>query len=373
MAARYSIVGKAREFEIAPSRAQDFTLGTAAPFEATEILDSGLDGRLRYTLYCLDANDDTALFVETENHHDLEAAPFFYSAQYEHARAVIKLSRGEFFHLVQQTGNPGPLLGWVQSVGRSGTTLASRAFGTCSGVYSLSEPDVLMQVLALRPSGPNRMSSWACADDSQFDALFDACVRFVCHEAMRSRRYQKLIIKPRSQVCEAFASISRLYPHSKTLFLSRAPLPWLTSVFSALLRELDGDDEEVLSSFESSLGSYIPLIRERIRPGAHQSMGALWALHYVSAIREAEAAKAAGLPVHFLTFEELEQDPRKHFEALFERWGLLWDDAALARVLEQDSQAGSGLAREGAGRAEYVVPQHHIENGAAVFREFGLV
>lgn len=373
MAARYSIVGRTRELEVAPSLAKDFTLGDSHSFELKEILHSGQGGGPRYTLYCLDPRDGTALFVETSRSCVLEDAPFFYSAQYENAQAVIKISRAEFFHLAKLTEDPGPRLGFIQSVGRSGTTLASRAFGTCEGVYSLSEPDTLLQLLAFSPSSKEPDSSWKCSDERAHDALCDAVIRILCAEALQAKRYHRVILKPRSQFCEAFAQILRLYPKSETLFLSRSPLSWLESVFSSFLRDLDCDDDEVVSSFERALGSYIPLIQSRTLPGRVLSMGTLWALHYVSALRELEAAQRAGLSVYSLSFEDLEASPRCHFEAIFQRWGLAWDDAALTSILAQDSQAGSGLAKESAGRATYVVPAQQMENGAAVFREFGFL
>lgn len=373
MAERLSIIERTRELEFAPSLAKDFTLGASRAFDASEVLLSGIDGHPRYTLYCLDPSDGTALFVETPKPGILEEAPFFYAAQYEHAQAVVKLTREEFFHLAGETPDPSPLLAFVQSVGRSGTTLASRAFGTCVGVYSLSEPDVLLQVLALSPGSPGGESPWSCKDEDAYDELIDACMRLLCGEALRSGRYHRLIIKPRSQFCEAFSAILRLYPNAETLFLSRAPMSWIRSVFSALLRDLDGDDEKVLRSFETSLGSYIPLIQSRITSERPQSMGALWALHYVSALREFEAARQGGLSAYVSTFEELQECPRRQLEIVFERWGLEWNNEALIRVLDQDSQEGSGLSREGEGRSEYVVPPHHVENAAAVFREFGIL
>lgn len=373
MGLRFSIEGKNRELEVAPSSPMDFALGASTAFAPRKLLDGRTPSEPRFSLYCLDPSDGSALFVETPPDLDLEAAPFFYAAQYAGAQAVVKVTQAEFFELVESTADPGPHLGWIQSVGRSGTTLASRALGTCQGVYSLSEPDVLLQVLALGPENSPSGGAWSCKDTHAHDRLIDACVRLLCHSALTSGRYERLIIKPRSQFCEALPAIVRLYPHSETLFLTRAPLPWLGSVFSAFLRDLDCDAPKVLQSFENSLASYIPLIRARSVPGQPQSMGALWALHYASALIQFDEATRLGLRSYALTFEELQATPRAHLEAFFSRLGLTWHETALSAVLEQDSQEGSGLARLSAGRASYRVKPSHIEDGAEIFREFGLL
>lgn len=373
MGRRYFIVGRNRELEVAPSAAKDFILGESCPFEPRELLDSGVGERPRFSLYCLDSSDGSAVFVETSQDYPLDEAPFFYAAQYAGAQAIIKINQTEFFELADATSDPGPHLGWIQSVGRSGTTLAARALGACEDVFSLSEPDVLLQVLSLSPECLHSRSLWRCRNESEHDRLIDACLRLLSHEALSSGRYQRLIIKPRSQFCEAFPALLRLYPEAETLFLTRAPVPWLKSVFSAYFRDLDCDAPEILESFEKSLASYIPLIQQRCVPGKTQTMGALWALHYVSALQKFEAAKSHGLRYYALTFEELEKSPLQHFEALFARLHLRWDESALSAVLEQDSQKGSGLARSSAGREKYRSNPRYIEDGAAIFREFGFL
>lgn len=89
-----------------------------------------------------------ATFVECDPDIDLSTAhAFYYSAQYQHARRVIRLPIDEFHKLAAAIGDPpkGRVV-YLYSTGRCGSTLLQQILSGFNGVYSISEPDSFTNV-----------------------------------------------------------------------------------------------------------------------------------------------------------------------------------------------------------------------------------
>jgi len=122
------------------------------------------------TLYCLDFNQEQAIFVETPPHLHLSQFPFFYLAQYDNAQRLIAVPWNDLFQLVEAREQVKQLI-VIYSVGRCGSTLLSQMFNQVDTVLSLSEPDVFSQLVGLR--------NLERSNDGEILKLLKACLFFI--------------------------------------------------------------------------------------------------------------------------------------------------------------------------------------------------
>jgi len=158
--------------------------------------------------YCFDLAARSLVCVSTP---DLSDAVFFYRAQREHARSVIKIP---FASLA--TGPPSPTL--IFSIGRCGSTLLVKAL-RAAGVRAVSEPDFYTQA--------------ACGEPPDFS------LRGAIAGATRLLRYQ--VIKLRLECNNAPLLITGAFEAPRIMFILRDPLDWAASLRRLSRNSLDLD------------------------------------------------------------------------------------------------------------------------------------
>ena len=88
--------------------------------------------------------DTEALFVETAediNIYSSKVHPFFFVAQFLHAKNVIKMSITDFVSLAERIGDPKIPVIWIPNTGRCGGTMLCQVFETVPGTLAMHEPD----------------------------------------------------------------------------------------------------------------------------------------------------------------------------------------------------------------------------------------
>jgi hypothetical protein len=128
-----------------PASLEDFAYVRGAHIEAEIILRNPC-----ISLYCVDDEQRHAIFVQTPESVDLTSAPFYYQAQYAHAQRLLAVSYDTLHRLAALLPAGDLPLVLIYSVGRTGSTLLSKAFGALGTVCSLSEPDIYTQAVWLR-------------------------------------------------------------------------------------------------------------------------------------------------------------------------------------------------------------------------------
>jgi len=123
---------------IAISQPTDFVLGAGRPVEPSRMFDADVSP------YCFDFDDRKLFCVSTP---DISGATFFYQAQRQHARSVIKVP----FDVLPEA-KASPTL--MYSIGRCGSTLLSKAL-EAAGVRAVSEPDFYTQAACRQPVDPS--------------------------------------------------------------------------------------------------------------------------------------------------------------------------------------------------------------------------
>ena len=271
--------------------AYDLTLGACAIEEGARLpLVHCADFERERLLYTLHEENDVAAVLD---------APFYYAAQLDHARSVLSVP----FERIGEIDGPASAFRpcFVFSIGRTGSTLLSRLF-TAVGRQSASEPDIFTQVCNLDEDQQSLLPPGTGA------ALVGAGV----------------------------ASLARV--------LGPAPFIKLRSQCNhnpeALMAPLAGARAVVMLRRRTSWG----LSRHRVFAEP------VWRV--VDVLREGIAVfgrlERAGMEPLVVWFEDLLADPAGTLRAILPDLPLTDGEIAsrAARIMAEDAQAGSGLARD---------------------------
>jgi hypothetical protein len=123
---------------ISISQPTDFVLDAGHPVDLSRMYDSDVSP------YCFDFDDGKLFCVSTP---DISGATFFYQAQRQHARSVVKVP---FDALPEAKASPT----LMYSIGRCGSTLLNKALEV-AGVRAVSEPDFYTQAACRQPRDPS--------------------------------------------------------------------------------------------------------------------------------------------------------------------------------------------------------------------------
>ena len=173
------------------SQATDFVLDTGHPVGRSRMFDPDVSP------YCFDIADRKLLCVSTP---DITGATFFYQAQRENARSVIKVP---FEALPDAVASPTLIF----SIGRCGSTLLHKAF-EAAGVRAVSEPDYFTQA-ALYMS-------------------HDQALQSIIGRATQLLPYA--VIKLRAECNNAPLLIAGGFRAPRVMFVLRDPVDWAASV-----------------------------------------------------------------------------------------------------------------------------------------------
>lgn len=178
----------------------DFSLEAGRAVDASRMFEPDVSP------YCFDLANRTLLCVSTP---DISGATFFYQAQRQYARSVIKVP---FDSLPEETESPALIF----SVGRCGSTLLTRALHA-AGVRTVSEPDFYTQAACHQPP--------------------DVALRRVIAGATRLLPYS--VIKLRLECNNAPLLISGAFSSPRIMFILRDPVDWAASLRRLSRNSLD--------------------------------------------------------------------------------------------------------------------------------------
>lgn len=333
IAALHSIVSRARPVEVAAPALADFQLG------AGEAIDARLANQPGWSLYCLDLDARQAVFVELAPDVDLADAAFCGVRQFREARRALVAPLTALPGLAQDVALPETLI-FIFSMGRCGTTLAHWMFNEVEGVWGLSEPGALEDLV----QGRRRLAP------DELRALLQAATR-LCFRPPPSRRARAFVVKLRSQALFGAGEFAAAFPQARAIFMHRDAVGWANS------RHLTGQrlGGNFIATIESrkefwrrmtagaSLDGLKPYCDvESEAAGAEEFNAALWARH----MAEYESLRAGGMEFLAVDYETLVEDREATARAMLRHSGLPEGAAARAlRAFEADSQQGTALAR----------------------------
>jgi hypothetical protein len=329
----HTVVNKVRFNAIVPLSLEDFQLTTSDSVEPTVVLEDP-----NVSLYCLDLQRGTAVFVETAPGTDLFSAPFIYQTQYEQAQRVITMPLDTLHRLAADIQIDPDHLVLIYSTGRCGSTLVSHAFNRADHGVSLSEPDAYMQILTGWRSG---------ISDDETVALLTSTTRIMCEAASRCYGATTWAIKFRSFGIHLASLWYRAFPAAKVIFLYREATSWARS-YARLMSLFDVQMQQMIPILQSGLGQIDPFIAEygatiQVTISPVDLLACMW----ISVMLSCLEIQHNGIPMIAGRFEDLRTNPQAVINDLLDYCGVsISDPNGLTSVLAQDSQAGSVLSQE---------------------------
>jgi len=178
----------------------DFSLDAGRAVDSSRMFDTDVSP------YCFDLANRSLLCVSTP---DISGAVFFYQAQRDHARSVIKVP---FESLPDGPASPALMF----SIGRCGSTLLVKAL-EAAGVRAVSEPDVYTQAACEQPR--------------------DTSLKRPIAGATRLLPYS--VIKLRMECINAPLLIAGAFSAPRIMFILREPAAWSASLRRLSRNSLD--------------------------------------------------------------------------------------------------------------------------------------
>jgi hypothetical protein len=317
---------KVMPVEYFPAVPQNFVLQAGEPVSPRLVLDCP-----EVSLYCLDEENREALFVQTPPGVDLAAEPFFHLAQYRHAQRLIAIPYDTLHELAGELPTIGNLI-LIYSVGRSGSTLISRALDAVGGVRSYSEPDVYTLIMLLRHRNSRR--------DEEYARLISSCTRFLGNGT------DTLAIKFRASGIFLADLFHREFPTAHEVFLYRNAERWLESMNAGFSRNLPGPEAEPL--FTRFVLASAPLLLPFVRRHRRQpTLVESYMLNWLSVMDRYVTLRRDGLPFLPASYEEIQAAPEPTLRKLLTHCGLPADGTGSAyQTFATDSQEGTVLSRK---------------------------
>jgi hypothetical protein len=341
------ITKKNRTISNAIAKVQDFDVVKGESCNPNLVLENA-----NISLYCLDFENQQAIFVETPEAQDLFDAPFFYQAQYENAQRLIAVPIEVLHGLAEQIQVHRSSQVFLYSVGRCGSTLLSRVFMEVPKAKSLSEPDVLSQLVALKNPDPNL--------NAELVKLIKSCLTILC-KPTGGEYPDFIVIKFRSFVIELADLIYSIYPQAKLIFLYRNAEDAVKSSVAAFAEMSEGI-RAIIHNIDI-YSRFIPLLKEyeSIIDFNDPSCADIYTTMWLSVMQCYLRIHGDGISMKSIRYETLIDNPRSAVAELFQYCGIPDSEVVLAcRVLQEDSQSGSNLSRD------KISEQHHFIDDVAI-------
>lgn len=354
-ATNFEIIKKQRANPVNFVDIKDFELRENGQIDAVEILTNE-----RINLYAFDFRGGQAVFVETASPDELSQAPFYYQAQYENAVRVITLPIPAMIELAQSIILDDSKLIFIHSMGRSGSTLASKLLAQLPGMINMSEPDALTLMVIARFMRPEQKD--------MLKMLLDASIRMLCKTPAQTA----WVIKGRSWVIELGDWLYELYPHAKNLYLYREAESWIKSYLSAFMDEIKRTPEEH-RQLEIETRGWVKLLTPSIArydPDQHLSLTGLMSLMWLDSMTRYTELHQAGIGMLAIPYSSWKLDPRRTALSMLEYCNCRPDDIkVIEETLAKDSQAGSAISQDSIKKktttSQYFDPEElnrHLQN-----------
>ena len=332
----HDISARKKDFWADVSKIDDFTLEPGSTVAHETVLRAP-----EWSLYCLDLEQDKALFVELPKGTDLAEAAFVYNAQFDTALRAVTMPLDTMIAMARHIPDTTKLA-LLFSTGRCGSTLASRILARLPNVWSLSEPDYFTNLALARFT----------LDPARTAALIAAATRLTCRPPA-GRQIDTVVIKPRSEAIMQADCYVQAMPKARNVFLYRDLEGYTASIYKFVQRIMG--EEAFFSSIESwradwpiiSVNASLSLIDDYFGSDRGEiSWAEVVVIAWDIRIEAYLAAVQHGSPFTALHYTDLNSDRRTGTARLLAGCGIPASNLDLAlQGFERDSQAGSGVEK----------------------------
>jgi hypothetical protein len=272
-----------------------------------------------------------------------------YAAQYDHAQRLLVVPYDTFHRIAADINLLDPLV-MIYSTGRAGSTLMSKAFTELGAVTSLSEPDVYTQAVLLRSGG---------VPDHDIRDVLGSATRILFNPVF-TRRSTLNVVQFRSFGIELGDLLFDVFPRARRLFLYRDLAPFIRSWIRAF--PFDELPPESRRASLTARAPITPLLAEELRHRSEMTGVEMRCLSWLSVVHAYIRLVRAGISMLPVRYEDLTADPAREFERIFRCLELPVDRVqSVLPAFDRDSQAGSVLSREEAGRRNVTIDDRQWE------------
>lgn len=285
-----------------------------------------------WTLYSVDLETSEAVFVQTPADVQVHDAPFMYLPQREKAVQVMHMPFETFHQVAENAPIRQEDIVHINSVGRCGSTLVSKALGILPGVASLSEPDVLTKLTG----------DWGFRnfEGKEHERLVRSCTIAQCL-APAAMGKNKFALKYRSYVTYMGSLMAAAMPQAKQVFMYRKLETW----FVSYVKLVGGGDFRIEFRGEN-YKKYMQRIVPQLEAMEEMTIGESVVCHWLYGLECAVKMQRAGTPLFVFRYEELKKDPLGTLSALCTFCDLPRPKAEeLEKVMAEDSQEGTRLSQ----------------------------
>lgn len=322
---------------------QDFNYELGEVIDPKTILENP-----HISLYCLELENQQAIFVETPSDIDIYEAPFLYAAQYEYAQRLIAVPLEELHQLAANIKDSIGKIAIIYSVGRCGSTLLSKVFSQVDTVLSLSEPDIFSQIVAIRnPDGSN---------DEPLGQLLKSCIYLLCKPTVKGNP-SECAIKLRSFGIEIADLIYRVLPDAKLIFMYRNAQDVVKSSIRAFVHL-----SAMLPIIAQNIEAYsrvVPLLKEYASYIDFTDSNAtdLYTTMWLSVMHRYLLLCQQDIPICAIRYEDLVAYPQQMIGEIFNYCDLpISQVSQTCKVFTKDSQSGSNLSQENTRKNDIKIP-----------------
>jgi hypothetical protein len=315
------------------------------------------------SLYCLDFSRKWAIFVETDPEVDIDQFPFFYQAQYDHAKNLIAITFSELLEIGKQLEIPENLV-IVYSVGRCGSTLVHSAFNQLENTLSLSEPGVYDQLVIMR--------QWDGSNDAEISELIESCTKILCTSSRLDDHSYRWVIKLRSYGIEIADLIFKHFPKAKIIFLYRDTETWMKSVFRASLGEIPNTVDS-LKAMQNQVSQVSPLIHqdEQDQPLSYLQ---ILTLAWLSVMEGYLRLHQQGVLALAIRFQDLITAPQQTIIEILKYCDLPTTNLIqVFEVLQKDSQADTILSKANLNNQQVELTEEDLKEIRATLQEHSTI
>jgi len=311
------------------------------------------------SLYCLDHENQRAIFAETIAHVNLSRVPFYYQTQYENAIRLFAVPYETLFQLSNDLMFEDEQLILIYSVARCGSTLVSSAFSQVDDVVSLSEPDVYSQLVIMRNLG--------LASDAEISNLLHACTKVLCKPPTHQHVPSGWALKFRGLGIEVADLFWEHFPRAKIVYLYRNAETWCES-YARAFGLLHPAAEQNLSTLREVWKPLAPFLS--LGTIENLSVVGLSILIWVRIMDIYVQLARKGIPMLAVRFEDLTGAPEQVIEAVLKYCHISVADLSKVNdALRRDSQAGTVLSQANVRQRQVDLTEQHLADIHKVLKE----
>ncbi len=313
---------------------QDFDYVEGENIESQTVLENP-----NISLYCLDPQNQRAIFVETPENMDLADTPFFFKAQYKYALRLIAVPYEHCHQLAKSIENSIQQLVLIYYVGRCGSTLLSKIFNQVDTVVSLSEPGIFCdQIIALRePNG---------SLDDELAEILRSCILLQC-KPTTTINPSPYVLKHSAFSIQIGDLIYKLFPDAKVIFLYRNAEDAVSSFINWMKNSPSKNQNIQLNA--NLYTKFIPLLEtyaESIDFTDSDSTD-IYTLMWLSIMERYLEFYRKNMEICAVRYEDLVASKQQVVTSLFEYCGFPISEVEKAcKAFEKHSQSGSSFSQE---------------------------